>query len=165
MNSYEINEDTLAIVPQNEKKSMVYEKNNTFLVSRAADKIMEDSCEYYGSSLKGRQKGSSNLLHLNHKLPIIVEETNKLVYFPTASPRSNNCSWINLNNILKYERYEKGCRIIFKDNVIVELPISYGMINNQILRSSRLSLIYDERIKEKSKKNEKNTKKNIKNVL
>ena len=160
MNSYEINEDTLAIIPKEDNKSLVYEKNNNFLVSKTTNKIMEESCEYYGSSLKGRQKGSASLLNLNHKLPIIVEETNKIVFFPTASPRLGQCSWINLNNIKKYERHEKGCKITFNNNIIMELPISYGMINNQILRSSRLSLIYDERINKKSKKNVKNTKKN-----
>ena len=160
MNSYEINEDTLAIIPKSKDKSLVYEKDNTYIVSKSADKIMEDSCEYYGSSLKGRQQGSANILKFTHKLPIIVEETNKIIFFPTASPRLNSCSWINLNNILEYERHEKGCKIIFKDGIVVELPISYGMVNNQIMRSSRLSMIYDERTSERKKKKKKNEKNN-----
>ena len=33
MNYYEINKETLAIVPINEEKSMVYEENNEFIVN------------------------------------------------------------------------------------------------------------------------------------
>ena len=159
MNSYEINEDTLAIIPKTKDKSIVHEKYRTYVINKSVDKIMEESCEYYGSSFKGRQQGSEKILNLTHKIPIIVEETNELIFFPTASPRINKCSWINLNNIKRYERNDIGCKIIFNSGKEVILPISYGIINNQILRSSRLLLIYNERIRKKSKKNVKKAKK------
>ena len=160
MKEYEINNETLAIIPKSKNKSIVYEKDNNYVVEESTEKIMEDSCVYFGSSLKGRQDGSKKILNTNHKVPIVIEETSKIIFFPTASPRLEKCSWINLNNIVKYEKHDKGCKITFKDKKVVILPISYGMINNQILRASRLQYILNER---KASKNQKNAKKSEKN--
>ena len=49
MNFYEINEDTIALVPYN-NMTKVYEKEGSFLVNKDTNKIIEDSCEYFGSS-------------------------------------------------------------------------------------------------------------------
>ena len=160
MNSYEINQDTLAIIPKTNKKTIVYEKDRNYVINNNVDKIMEDSCRYYGSTFKGRQSGAKSLINITHKVPIIVEETNDLIFFPTASPRLNSCSWISLNNIKYYERDMRGCKITFKDGKSVILPISYGIINNQILRSSRLQMMLDKRKEQKNDKNDKNTKNN-----
>ncbi len=156
MNSYEINEDTLAIIPKNINKTIIYERYRNYIINQEVDKIMEDSCRYYGSSLKGRQIGSTSLIDITHKVPIIIEETNNLIFFPTSSPRLNTCSWISLNNIEKYEKDNKGCKIYFKDGKTVVLPVSYSIINNQILRSSRLQMMLDKRKEQKKVKNSKN---------
>ena len=159
MNSYEINDETLAVIPKNNNNSIVYEKESNYIVNESVDKIMEDSCKYFGSTLEGRQEGAASILNITHKVPIIVEETSNLLFFPTASPRKGECAWISLNNIEKYEKDPEGSKITFKDGTVVKLPISYGMLNNQVLRSSRLQYLIDYRKSEKSQKKAKNTKK------
>ena len=91
---YEINTNTLALINEKEK-TKVYEVDSTFYVDKSANRIMEDSCEYFGSSLAGRQKGTFNLIGVSHKSPIIVEETKEIIFFPTISPRQKNCNWIS----------------------------------------------------------------------
>ena len=68
MNSYEICSDTLAIMPKNNNNSIVYEKNNIFLVNLSVEKIMDNSCKYFGSTLNGRKAGASNLLNISYKI-------------------------------------------------------------------------------------------------
>lgn len=156
MKTYEINEDTYAIVPKSKEKTYVYEKNGTYLINESADQIMEDSCEYFGSTFNGRREGAAKVLNSSYKVPIIVEDSESIIFFPTESPRLASCSWISLKNIDYYQRYEDGSIIVFKDGSLIKLPISYTSLNNQILRSSRLQYLISKR---KSKKTEKNTKK------
>ena len=140
MKEYEINEDTLALISLDDK-TKVFENNNTFTVHKESNCIMEDSCKYFGSSLKGRQKGTENLIGVSYKAPIIVEETKNIIFFPTSSPRLKKCSWISLNNLERY--YTKNNKIVleFKNKQKIMLNISYGIIDNQILRATRLEAV------------------------
>lgn len=140
LQEYEINTDTLALINENDK-TKVYESNNSFYVYKNANKIMEESCQYFGSSLTGRQKGTFNLIGVSHKCPIIVEETKEIIFFPTTSPRLKNCCWISLNNILRYYRLKDRVIIEFKNKEKIELPLSYGSIDNQVLRATRLESV------------------------
>lgn len=149
MQEYEINVDTLALINDN-NKTRVYESNEVFFVDKIANQIMEDSCEYFGSSLLGRQKGTLNLIGVSHKSPIIVEETKEIIFFPTNSPRVKTCNWISLNNIDRYYRENGKVIIIFKNKQKLELSTSYGIIDNQILRATRLESVL--RGRKKSKK-------------
>ena len=138
MERYEINDNTLAIVACNEKLSRVYEDNKSFLVKASSNKIMEDSCEYFGSSLEGRRKGTEAMIGINYKAPIIVEESNNLIFFPTSSIRKSANSWVSLNHFKKCYEVGKEVSVEFDNQVKIKLPISVGSLNNQVLRSSRL---------------------------
>ena len=83
---------------------------------------------------------------------LINKISNKLIYFPTSSPRLNNCSWISFKNIKKYINNNGKTTIIFDNNKILNLEISYGIIDNQILRATRLEAIYEKRVKNIEKK-------------
>ncbi len=61
LEDYEINVDTLAIVPIDENKSRVYEREEEYVVSKGSNKIIERNCKYYGSSYKGRCEGTKNI--------------------------------------------------------------------------------------------------------
>lgn len=140
MKEYEINEDTLALIALNDK-TKVFEKSKTFTVHKEISEIMEESCQYFGSSLSGRQKGTENLIGISYKAPIIVEESKNIIFFPTTSPRLKNCNWISLNNLERY--YTKNNKIVleFKNKQKIMLNLSYGVIDNQILRATRLEAV------------------------
>lgn len=140
MKDYEINEETFCLLPNGEYTKVV-EKDKIFIVKNNVQKIMENSCEYFGSTYEGRKKGTTKLTGITHKAPIIIEESNSIIFFPTKSSRLKDCSWISLNNLKNY--YKSADKIIleFYDNQKVSLDISYGVINNQILRASRLDAV------------------------
>ena len=146
MNYYEISCNTLAIIPENEKKCIVYEKDKNIEIYAKSTKIIDNSCKFFGSSHIGRSEGTKNLINISHKAPIIIEETRQIIFFPTTSPRLYNCAWINLNNIKRYYKLENYTIIEFYCGKKIKLLCSYSVIDNQVLRSSRLKQVLNERI-------------------
>ena len=148
MKEYEINEDTLALISI-DNKTKIFENKRTFTIEKEVSKIMEDSCEYFGSSLSGRQKGTEKLIGVTYKAPIIVEESKNIIFFPTSSPRIKSCNWISLNNLERY--YTKNEKVVleFKNKQKIMLDLSYGIIDNQILRATRLEAVLRGRKSEK----------------
>ena len=99
MDSYETNKDTYAIMSVNDDVSKVLEKDEEYYINKNSYEVMEDSCSYYGSSCEGRIKGTKQILGSNYKVPIVVEETNEIIFFPTEAATNANCIWLSLNNI------------------------------------------------------------------
>ena len=95
MESYEINKDTCAVIGVNDNVTKIIEGEDEYYVDKNCYEVMEDSCQYYGSSCEGRMKGSKNIMGSNYKLPIVVEESNDIIFFPTESPSSPNCVWFS----------------------------------------------------------------------
>lgn len=103
---------------------------------------MEDSCRYFGSSYEGRKIGSKEILGAEYKVPIVIEDSNNLIAFPTTSPYSDDCSWISLkrvNNIYKIDN--NNTKIVFDNNKEIIVPCSFRSIENQLSRASRLDLV------------------------
>jgi len=148
MNEYKISPKTLAIVPINENKSKIYEKNNVIVIPKNAQKLIEENCQYYGSSYAGRKKGTVDLIGVTHKSPIVIEDSKSIIFFPTTSPRLKECSWISLNNIESYIPYDKNSIIKFQNNFRLFIPVSNKVINNQVLRATRLESVLLHRKKE-----------------
>lgn len=146
MISYEINCDTLALVPVTENETKIIERNNVFIVNQPVMEIIENSCEYFGSSYLGRHEGTKKLIGITHKAPIIIEETKNLIYFPTSSPRLFDCIWISLNNIKTYESKNGGTELLFNNNKKINLNVSFGSFDNQVLRATKLESVLRKRI-------------------
>ena len=120
MNEYEINTQTLAIIPINKNKSKIIEKNKEFTIN----------------SLTG----------ITYKSPIIIEESRKMIFFPTSSPRSSSCIWLSFNNIDDYYSEGNDSIIKFCCGKVIKLHVSFTIIDNQVLRSTRLESILGKRI-------------------
>ena len=138
VDSYEINKDTYAVLNYNDEFSRVVEKEQEYFLSKRTFEVMEDSCEYYGSTLDGRIKGTKMILGCNYKLPIIVEESNDLIFFPTSGTTSDKCSWISLNHVQKYEASKGFTKVTFTDGKTIVLKISIQSFEMQLLRAARL---------------------------
>lgn len=137
--NYEISSSTLAIVPINNNLSKVLEEDGNYhLIMKSTIDIIDDSCKFFGSSYIGRHEGTKNLIGINYKTPIIIEETMEMIFFPTSSPKYGNCYWIALKHIQKCERENQVSKVIFKNGILLDLDISYSSLQNQILRSTLL---------------------------
>ncbi len=140
--NYEINRATLVILPIDSKTSLVYEDETEYTIPKAPIKIINESCQYYGSSYSGRSAGTKKITGYNYKAPIIVEESKTIIFFPTSSPRLEKCAWIFLNNIKNYEKSSNSTIIYFNNGKTIHIPISYFVFENQILRATRLQNIF-----------------------
>jgi len=139
---YEISKGTLAIVPNEENSSLVYEDSERYIIDQTPYKIMESSCLYFGSSYTGRKEGAKNILGAEYKVPIIVDDTDNIIVFPTTSPLSQDCVWISLSHVKKYEKVDTyNTKIIFNNGKEIIVPTSYRSIENQISRASRLDYV------------------------
>ena len=116
LKEYEINASTVAIVPIDNNKSMVYEEEVEYVVSKNSNKIIEENCKFYGSSYKGRCDGTKYLTGIKSKYPIIIEESRNIIFFPTTSIRNNNNVWLSLNKIKSYDKNDIGSLITFFNN-------------------------------------------------
>lgn len=145
MNEYEISEKTLAIIPIDNERSKIMEENGDFIINKTPIKIIDDSCRFFGSSYEGRFIGTKAMTGISHKSPIIIEESRKIIFFPTNSPRLEKCMWISFNNISDYEGDGKDSIIKFSCGKYLNLHYSYNIIDNQILRSTRLESVLTKR--------------------
>lgn len=145
LDCYFINKSTCVIIPIGVSESKVIEFDNVYIVSKSVKSIIDESCKYFGSSYQGRSDGSKRILNMNYKLPIVIEEFNNLIFFPTSSPRFKDCIWISLNNIDSYEKNGNDSKIIFDGGMEFDIDISYYSLENQIFRASLLDSILRKR--------------------
>ena len=120
------------------------------MVNQTPFEIMEDSCLYFGSTYNGRKEGARSILGAEYKVPIIVDEADNLIVFPTTSPLSSDCIWISLNHLKNYEKLDSyNTKIVFDNDKEIIVPSSYRSIENQVSRASRLDFIMRNRKKRK----------------
>jgi competence protein ComK len=145
MKEYEINNGTLAIVPTEDGKTKVYETDDEFIVDKRVYQVMEESCQYFGSSLIGRQTGSKNILGSSYKVPVVIDESRDIIFFPTSSPLLDSCYWIGLKDIKEIIKKDRKTIIVFDNNKEIEVDIPYLSIQNQIMRATRLNMVLKKR--------------------
>ena len=149
MEKYEICKETMAIIGHDENKTRVLEYNMDRILDEKAYQVMDYSCSYFGSSYQGRVDGSRKMLGANYKLPIIVEESSNMIFFPTTSRTLADCSWISLNAIEFIEGDAVNSIIHFQNGQKLEFPISKSSLENQVLRATRLQYLLNSRKSEK----------------
>ncbi len=139
---YEISKGTLAIVPNEKETSLVYEDEERYLIHQRPFRIMEESCKYFGSTYKGRKDSARDILGAEYKVPIIVEDSDNLIVFPTTSPLAEDCVWISLKRVRSFHKIDaNNTKIIFDNQKELIVPCSYRTIENQVSRASRLDFI------------------------
>lgn len=145
MESYEINKYTCALVKVEDNLTKVIEDENDYYINQTTFEIMDKSCQYYGSSCEGRLKGTRMILGSNYKVPIVVEETNNIIFFPIESPTRADCTWISLNRIKEYEKCEGLTKVTFINGKSIIINISYGCFETQVFRANRLESLINKR--------------------
>lgn len=172
LESYEINRNTCAVLNVGTEASKIIEGDANYLIDKKTFEVMEDSCAYYGSTYDGRLKGTKMILGSNYKLPIVIEDSNDIIFFPTTGNNNDNCSWVSLKHIDKYTSYKGYTKVTFDSGRTIVLKISYNSFETQLFRAMRLHQILSDRsskviedkiiVKEDPKKTTKKTTKKTK---
>lgn len=148
---YEITPLTLAIVAeQNDKDEIItriMEEDVDYIVHTTPYKIINISCKYFGSSLKGRQEGTRDICGFSTKIPISVDPSSGMYFFPTTSPRNPKCSWIAHSHIHKISKVtDRKTKILFKNGKSLIIDISFRSMLNQVQRTAQFRYLLDKRL-------------------
>ena len=139
---YEISPFTFAIVPVeygSKTYSKIIEFDEEILVPFKPSSIVKSSCFYFGANYPGRCESTKALLGISHKVPISIEPGNRLFFFPTTSPAKESCIWLSYEHIVSRVKIDSNkTQINFRNKQSVEVPVSYNIIENQMLRTAML---------------------------
>lgn len=135
---YFISEDTLMLLPLSKNETKILDISGEYIIEKNIFEVVDESCQYYGSTYNGRYISAKKTLDMDYKLPIIIDEVKEVVLFPTCSPKLENCIWICVNNVENYIKNNKASVIKFTNGISSELNISINTLENQILRATML---------------------------
>lgn len=139
MDNYEICSKTLAVIPIGlDKTKIIEEENKEIYVENSFMNIIDYNCIINGSTYLGRYESSKLLVGKTETLPILIEETNKLIFIPTKSSRNSMCCWISYNKIKDYYKKNNNIIIIFKNNEKIDFDISINIFEKQLLKVMKL---------------------------
>jgi len=140
LNEYEINAETLLIIPFGKGKSKVYEYNEEFVINMSSLDIIKHSCLYFGCSYEGRKDSAKSFIGVDMKVPIIIEESRNIIFFPTNSCINKNSIWVSYQNLLKYYKLNDFSTILyFKKNKSYKVDVKYKLVDNQVIRCMKLN--------------------------
>lgn len=139
---YEINRYTMAIFPvkkDGKLYSKVLEVDRSIYVSLSPFRIVENSCSYYGVPFVGRKDGARLVAGFTRKSPITIDQINDLYFFPTVSPKNDECCWISLHYVLNMSATPLSTTYVeFSNKEEVEVPISFSSFETQLHRTAFL---------------------------
>ncbi|MGG5253323.1 competence protein ComK [Neobacillus sp. SM06] len=153
---YEVNPYTMFIKPTvygSKVYSQIYELEDEFLSPFKPIEIIKKSCEYFSSSFEGRKNGTKQLIGITHKVPIAIDPSNYIYFFPTTSPNRSECIWVSHEHVLNYARFAPDqTQVTFQNKQSFIFPISYSSFENQLLRTALLRTKLMQRIGQTERK-------------
>jgi competence protein ComK len=153
---YEINTCTMFVEPVvygGKVYSRAVEVEDEFLSPFKPLDIIKKGCSYFGVDYESRKRGTRQLIGYDRKIPIVIEATNHIYFFPTASPLVPECIWISLEHIESYRRVSsKKTMVLFRNKQSYIFPVSVCTIEGQMLRTSLLKTKLLQRIESNGKK-------------
>jgi competence protein ComK len=139
---YEISPFTFAVMPVeygSKTYSKIIEFDDEILVPLRPSEVVKSSCDYFGADYPGRCQSTKTLLGISHKVPISLEPGNRLFFFPTTSPAKESCIWLSYEHIVSRVKISSTkTQINFHNKQSIVIPVSYSIIENQMLRTALL---------------------------
>lgn len=96
--------------------------------------VLEAWANAYGTGLQGSRDAFKSAQAGRQKLPVLIDPYRQIYFFPTQSPTSPACVWINAAQIVCVKADALGCRIEFCDRSSLNLPLGLRSIKRQLKR-------------------------------
>lgn len=140
MDNYILNKNVLCFTQDVDDTNsiIVIEKNKKFNIKANCLKFLKKSCKYYGHSYNLQRQLIIENFNFYIKTPIILSESNMIIFFPTASPTSSECIWISYNNIDRYVKDNEYTKIYFNGGKVLKVSASYATIDSQITKCIKI---------------------------
>ena len=140
MEKYIINNKTVAVLKKNDK-TIIYNVDKVYVFNKNISKVLDYNCNYYGSSLLGRKISAKNILKIKYKLPIIIDEINKITLIQLNSPRGKKCIYLVTNKIIDYEEQNQYLKIKCVNNINFYVKITKNNLEKMLIMSFKLNNI------------------------
>lgn len=140
MEFYVINSDVLCFTQDVEdiNYTMVVEKKRKLKIKTDSLKLLKKSCKWYGNSYNIQRQFVIDKFNFYIKTPIIIPGFVPMLFFPTSSPKSNECIWLSYNNIDRYVKENDYTKIYFKGGKIFNISVPFSIIDNQITKCIKI---------------------------
>ncbi|MED4455648.1 competence protein ComK [Metabacillus fastidiosus] len=149
---YIIKGNTMMIIPfyaeQGALNSIVIDRFEAVKVKRKSQNIIDESCIYFASDMKGRIRSAAKILKGHQMLPIVISKMNKTCMIPISSPYNKRCIWVSYRHIIDITSYKRKSILTLENGQRFELNVSRKAMENKINRANRLVNTYDIRNKE-----------------
>lgn len=153
---YEINPCTMFLKPFEYGSKIftkIYEIEDEFLSPMKPIEIIKNSCHYFGCDYESRKRGTRQLTGFKRKIPIVIEPTNSLFFFPTTSPSREECIWIAHDHVENFQHINRDqTLILFQNKQSHLMPVSLSTIRTQMGRTSLFKTKLMKRIENNDRK-------------
>ncbi|MDZ5711367.1 competence protein ComK [Jeotgalibacillus haloalkalitolerans] len=141
---YEINQETMTIrcARHLELQTRIIKASKSCYSVLTSLQLMEYACKMGGSTYKGRQESVRFKFGISSKIPILINQNEEIIMFPTHSPTHIDNTWISLEHFDKaFEHAERGKAIVrFINGEQVTVMCSLKTLSKQHQRASALML-------------------------
>ncbi|WP_114570497.1 competence protein ComK [Exiguobacterium flavidum] len=146
-----INAQTLALVPcygkYGEPQTLVIKEGSETLEEGHPMKLIEETCLYYGSSMRGRIEAARHILGPHRKTPVLIDWEAQTIFFPTGAKEKAECIWINFKQMKSVQKNGKQVRVEFQTGQAVETDVSAYSIERQRIKTLELAYEMQRRFK------------------
>ncbi|WP_374706892.1 competence protein ComK [Bacillus sp. J14TS2] len=97
---------------------------------------------------EGRRNGTTKLINITHKAPILLESHTPIYFFPTKSPQHELCVWIAHDQVKSSRKGDTNTTTVvtFRNNGEYTVSISVTPFKTQMLRTAMLRIEYEKSI-------------------
>src|SRR5699024_6080801 len=114
------------------------EHTSELYVKESIQDLLVANCMDQGSSFVGRRDFSKAILKSNRNLPIAIQPKKGLFFFPTSSIQKPEGMELNYFQVETYRRKDTLTKVIFSNNQVHYIDISYNKFDAQMSRTSRV---------------------------
>ena len=136
MNNYIITEKTVAL-RKLDKKTIIYDVDKIRVINKNIKTILNNNCNFYGSTLNGRIKSSQNILNIKYRVPIVINES--ITLLPLNSIRNNNTLLIVASKVIDYEEHSNLLKINCNNKQIFYTKLSKYSFEKLLLNNLKLN--------------------------
>ena len=80
------------------------------------------------------------------KVPILIEDSKNIIFFPISNCVHKNSIWISYQNLVKYTKLDELSTVLyFQNNKQLVVDVKYNLIDNQVIRCAKLDTMLNKR--------------------
>jgi competence protein ComK len=142
LGSYTINKQFMEMTGYYDRNgkfcTLVIETARTFIVDKSPLEIISDSIVCIGYDLRGATETAKKLLGNIYICPVLVNPNDRIVLFPTLSPKHIECVWFNPFHIKRTESLNRKTYIIYSNGQTRLIRAKLSSFNCKIKQAEQL---------------------------